>query len=51
MDVTAFNLARMELPEVRAMAELSRRPDLRQPRLSHSPRERIHQCGHPGTHA
>src|SRR6516225_100847 len=30
---------------------LSHRPDLRQPRLSHSARERIHQCRYPGTHA
>ena len=50
LDFTANNVARMELPEVRAMAELFPIGQIFDNPAYHSPRERIHQCGHPGTH-
>jgi predicted deacylase len=52
MDMTAFHLARMDLPEVRAMAELfPHRPCLRQPGLSHPPGQRVHRSRHSRLHA
>jgi hypothetical protein len=48
MDITAFNLARMELPEVRAMAELYPIDQIfDKSRLSDASIERVYPRGYP----
>jgi hypothetical protein len=50
MTMTVFHLVRMDLPEVRAMAELSPIDHLRQSGLSQSPGKRVHGGGHTHLH-